>query len=66
MRRGGLSAYGLVTLGLFDALCVGGGLVAGVAADNRFHSSPALTLVGLGVGVLCGGVGTIMEIRKYL
>lgn len=58
--------FDLLTMGLGVALSVGAGLVAGLVADAWFHTGPALTFVGLAVGVVLGICFVVSRARKYL
>jgi F0F1-type ATP synthase assembly protein I len=61
-----LGAWELVGLGSFLLGCVVAGLVIGWAADNHWDSAPVGILVGLGVGIVVGIVGSALRIAGYL
>ena len=55
---------GLVSeIGLVLVACIGGGLLAGIYLDRWLHTSPALTLVLLFVGI---GAGFLQAYRLLL
>jgi F0F1-type ATP synthase assembly protein I len=56
----------LVTLGgtLLGSLV--GGLVIGLLVDRGTHTTPVFTLVGLGVGMVCGGLVGYVRVRGFL
>ena len=56
----------LVGLGGLLAAAVVAGLVIGLLVDGWLGTSPAFTLVGIGVGILAGGVGSWIRIRSVL
>ncbi len=56
----------LLTLGMYMAVCIGLGVGLGLLADDRLGTAPALTFVGLALGIAAAAVGTYREIRKYL
>lgn len=56
----------LMAMGLGSALMVGLGLLFGVLADDRFHSSPWGVLVGLVFGLIAAIGSTVRQMRKYL
>ena len=42
------------------------GLVLGLLADDAAGTSPVLTLVGVGLGIVAGGVGFWLRVRAAL
>ena len=42
------------------------GLVLGLLADSAAGTSPAFTLVGIALGIICGGVGFWLRVRAAL
>lgn len=65
-RGGQLSAWSLLGLGGYNALCMLAGMALGWYLDSRWHTLPVFVLVGLAVGIVVGIVGTWVEIRKFL
>jgi F0F1-type ATP synthase assembly protein I len=61
-----LGAWELVGLGGFVVGCVVAGLALGWAADDHWDSSPVGILVGLGIGIVVGIVGSAVRIAGYL
>lgn len=53
-------------LGGTIAGCVVGGSVLGLLADSALGTSPALLLVGLGLGILSAVLITYTKVRSYL
>lgn len=64
--RPSLSLSTLAGLGLANAFCVVIGLLLGRYLDGRFDTAPVFVLVGLGLGLVLGAVGSFVEIRRYL
>jgi len=62
----GLRGRDLVGLGGLLVGAVVGGLVIGVLIDRAADSSPAFTLVGIGLGIALGGVGFWLRVRSAL
>jgi 1,4-dihydroxy-2-naphthoate octaprenyltransferase len=60
------SAAAFLGMGLSAAVCVGIGVVLGLWADSAWHTSPALLLVGMAVGLTVAVVMVITQIREYL
>jgi hypothetical protein len=58
--------FDLLTMGLGVALTIGAGLVVGLLADGWLHTGPALTFVGLAIGVALGVLFVVDQARKYL
>ena len=50
--RGMAMVFRLLGIGWYVALCIGGGAVGGLFLDRRFGSGPALTLLGIGLGLV--------------
>jgi len=65
-----LSALGLVLrltgIGWYVAVCIGGGAVLGYWADGRFDTRPALTIVGLVIGIAAAFSGMISMLRAVV
>ena len=62
----GLDFRDFLTIGSFVVACLRIGLGLGWWADARLGTTPALTLVGLAVGVAAGIAGTWLRIRPLL
>lgn len=62
----GLRGRDLVGLGGLLAAGVVGGMVLGLVADRAAGTSPAWTLVGIGVGVVLGIAGSVVRVRAAL
>jgi F0F1-type ATP synthase assembly protein I len=60
------SAIAFLGMGLSAAICVAAGVVLGLWADSHWHTSPALLVVGLLLGLALGTFFVIGQIRKYL
>ena len=53
MTSSGMYAlFRLMGIGWYVALCIGGGALGGMFLDGIFGSKPALTLLGLGLGLV--------------
>ena len=65
-----LSTLGLILrltgIGWYVAVCIAGGAVLGYWADGRFNMRPALTIVGLVVGITAAFSGMISMLRAVL
>jgi len=59
-------AAAFLGMGLSAAICVGLGVVVGLWLDSKFHTAPALLLVGLALGLLTAAMSVIKQIRTYL
>ena len=64
--RPSFSLSTLAGLGLANAFSVVIGLLLGHYLDGRFGTAPVFVLVGLGLGLTLGAVGSFLEIRRYL
>lgn len=51
-------------MGIASAVCIGLGLGAGLLADSWLHTSPALTFVGLFLGVVAAIILTVRQVKK--
>ncbi len=60
------SLWALVGIGTYNVACLLAGMALGWFLDSRLGTTPALTLVGLAVGIAVGVVGTWFRIRPYL
>jgi F0F1-type ATP synthase assembly protein I len=56
----------LAGLGGLLAGAVVAGTVIGLLVDNAAGTSPAFTLVGIGLGIVSGGVGFWLRVRSAL
>jgi hypothetical protein len=65
-RQAGPTGAELFGLSAFIALCVLIPLVAGLLIDNVAHTSPLGLLVGLAIGIVAAGAGTMSRLRRYL
>ena len=52
-----VAALRLTGIGFFIGISIVGGVVAGLWLDDKFHTSPALVLVGLLAGIIVAGFG---------
>jgi F0F1-type ATP synthase assembly protein I len=59
-------AVAFLNMGLSAAVCVGAGVVLGIWADDRWHTAPALLVVGLLLGLAAATLLVVGQIRKYL
>jgi F0F1-type ATP synthase assembly protein I len=53
-------------MGLSAAVCVGIGVVLGIWLDSKWHTAPALLVVGLLLGLALATYFVVGQIRKYL
>jgi F0F1-type ATP synthase assembly protein I len=60
------SALAFVGMGTTIAGCVALGVVLGILADDAFHTSPALLIVGLVLGVTSAVLTVVAQTRRYL
>jgi hypothetical protein len=61
-----LSVWELVTLGATTLGCLVGGLLGGLALDGHLGTLPVCTLIGLTVGIVCGGAIAYVRVRQFL
>ena len=59
-------AAAFLGMGLSAAVCVALGVWLGIWADSAWHTSPALLVVGLLLGLGAATSLVVMQIRKYL
>jgi ATP synthase protein I len=59
-------AAAFLNMGLSAAVCVAAGVFLGLWLDDRFHTAPALLLVGLALGLVAAALSVIKQIRTYL
>ena len=57
--------YALIGIGTLNLVSLLIGLGIGWFLDGRFHSFPAATLIGLGLGIAAGLAASWMQIRRY-
>lgn len=62
----GLRGRDLVGLGGLLAGAVIAGTVVGLLLDAAFDTSPVLTVLGVGLGIVAGGVGFWLRVRAAL
>ncbi len=62
----GLDLWGLLGIGGFNIACMFAGMGVGRLLDSWLGAFPTCTLVGLGLGVAGGLVGTWFRIRPFL
>jgi F0F1-type ATP synthase assembly protein I len=60
------SAVAFLGMGLSAAACVAAGVVLGIWADDSWHTSPALLVVGLLLGLALATFFVVGQIRRYL
>jgi F0F1-type ATP synthase assembly protein I len=56
----------LLSMGIGAAVAIGIGLVAGLLADDWLQTSPALTFVGLALGVIAAVALMVHQVRRSL
>ena len=56
----------LISLGGLLAGAVVAGTVVGLVIDNAAGTSPAFTLIGVGLGIVSGGLGFWLKVRDAL
>ena len=61
-----LDAWNLIGIGGYNMACLLVGIGLGRLVDGWLGTVPALTMAGLGVGVIMGVVGTWFQIRRFL
>jgi F0F1-type ATP synthase assembly protein I len=54
------------TMGMTVAACVAIGVLLGIWADSKLHTSPLLLFIGLIVGCVVATVLVISQIRRFL
>jgi F0F1-type ATP synthase assembly protein I len=54
------------TMGMTIALCVGGGVAAGLWVDHQWGTAPAGLLVGIVLGAVVAIVSVVQQVRRYL
>ena len=62
----GLRGRDLIGLGGLLAGAVIAGTVVGLLLDAAFDTSPVLTVLGVGLGIVAGGVGFWLRVRAAL
>ena len=56
----------LLGIGWYVAICIGGGSFGGLWLDRRMDSSPLLTLLGLGFGIVVAIFGMLRMLMAVL
>ena len=56
----------LLGIGWYVAICIGGGAFGGLLLDRQIDSSPAFTLIGLGLGIAVAMIGMIRMLSAVL
>jgi F0F1-type ATP synthase assembly protein I len=59
-------AAAFLGMGLSAAVCVALGVWLGIWGDSTWHTSPALLVVGLVLGLAAATSMVVTQIRKYL
>jgi len=62
----GHKAAGLLYIGTLNAACVVGGLLLGRWLDQAARTAALFTFLGVALGIVCGGAGTVALVRSYL
>lgn len=60
------TTFRLLGIGWFVALCIVGGVIGGLLLDGVLRTSPALVLVGLGLGLSVAVVGMYRMLMAVL
>lgn len=60
------SGFDLLSIGVMNALLVGGGTIVGWLADERLGTGPLWVMIGLLAGIVAGLLASAHQIRKYL
>ena len=58
--------FGLVGIGWFVAICMGGLTLFGNYLDKGINSSPMLTITGLLLGLIIAGYGTYVGLKSLV
>lgn len=67
MNRGNMgTVLRLVGIGWYVAICIAGGTLGGLWLDRRVDTGPALTLVGLGIGIAMAVIGMVKMLLAVL
>lgn len=61
-----LNARSMIGIGSYLVGCLVVGMVLGLFVDDRVHTTPLFTLIGLACGIGVGIVGTWIRIRPLL
>ena len=59
-------AFQLLGVGWFVAICIGGATAGGFLLDRQFGLSPALTLIGLFIGIAVAVIGMYRMLMAIL
>ena len=60
------TAFRLLGVGWFVSFCILGGVAGGHVLDDRFGTAPAITLLGLGLGIAGAGGGVYQMLVKAI
>ena len=60
------NGFAFLNMGFSAAVMVALGVVLGLWLDSKFHTSPILLLVGLGLGLFLAAMSVIKQIKTYL
>jgi hypothetical protein len=60
------TAFRLLGIGWYVALCILGGGLGGVWLDDRLSLSPLFTLLGLAAGLAAAGIGMYLMLTAVL
>ena len=58
--------FGLLGIGWYVAICVGGSTILGNYLDNKINSSPVFTITGLIIGLILAGCGTYIGLKSLI
>lgn len=61
-----MDVWTLVGIGSYNVGCLLGGFGVGWVADDRYDTTPVLTLAGLAAGIALGVLGTWLRVRRFL
>jgi F0F1-type ATP synthase assembly protein I len=64
MSKESSDLLGLLSLGVYCAVCIGLGVGLGYLLDTKLNSEPAFTFVGLAIGMTLAFLGAYKEFRR--